>query len=233
MTLETRSVCPRSVQWDPRLPGGERPRRRCLAGRLPPPAPHAPPPSSGCSGPGLAGMGMGRCERRGVAARCTPGVVVRARDPAGGGGQEQATALAAARARSAPSVSSLPPLPLRGPRPELTALLVPPGTPPSPAQALGPRGRCVPSRGSGSFRVIGGAGEQGSLAAQRSHTQPGAAPALPAPATGHRARPPRPGQLAVHAAARSDPLTRCPEFTLSFHLAPPRSPFSFTRPSSQ
>lgn len=43
VTLEERSVCPRSVQWDPGPPGEERPQLRCPLGGLPRSPPHHDP----------------------------------------------------------------------------------------------------------------------------------------------------------------------------------------------
>lgn len=68
-----------------------------LGSPAPLPSPSRSAPLLGLQRSRTGGDGMGRCERRGVVARCTPGLVVRARDPAGGGGQEQATELAGER----------------------------------------------------------------------------------------------------------------------------------------
>lgn len=121
-------------------------------------------PSSGCSRSrtGDGGWGMRWCGRRGVVrgrARCTPGVVVpvgdpggrgrgrgRGRDREGWGGRPGELPAPAGLARSSGPA---------GPELKLSAAYL------GPAQPLTPLGRCVPSRGSGSFlkeKVIKGAG---------------------------------------------------------------------------
>lgn len=132
-----------------------RPRHRCLQSPARLPSHHAPLPHLRLQWVGRQGVGMGWCERRSVAARCTPGVVVSTGDPSGWAGAghragRQAGRQGCGEGKCSP-VPASPGTQARASNP-LGARL----SPTQPLSAPQPPPHCVLSRGSGSFRAING-----------------------------------------------------------------------------